>query len=152
MLTFTLHSKVVLSPATQGCQPFVTVSIHALHAFGYPSAYSADNSLPLCFCALHVGSSPVQSQVLGMYVLQGSMSSCGAPQLLMQLDDAISDAMGETRQHCTCSAFPSCATAAAPAAGCAMHCLAARRLLHQQLDDAISNALPSTFAAWCQSS
>ncbi|WIA21710.1 hypothetical protein OEZ85_000876 [Tetradesmus obliquus] len=35
----------------------------------------------------------VQSQVLGMYVLHSSMSSCGAPQLLVQLDDAISDAM-----------------------------------------------------------
>jgi hypothetical protein len=30
-----------------------------------------------------------------MYVLHSSMGSCGAPQLLVQLDDAISDAMGE---------------------------------------------------------
>jgi hypothetical protein len=30
-----------------------------------------------------------------MYMLHSSMGSCGAPQLLVQLDDAISDAMGE---------------------------------------------------------
>jgi hypothetical protein len=47
----------------------------------------------MCFSPLL----PVQSQVLGMYVLHGSMGSCGAPELLAQLDDAISDAMGETQ-------------------------------------------------------
>jgi hypothetical protein len=71
-------------------QPYTYNNCASYHALVVPQWYHraaaclVDLSLPL-----------VQSQVLGMYVLHSSMGSCGAPQLLVQLDDAISDAMGE---------------------------------------------------------
>lgn len=44
----------------------------------------------------------VQSQVVGMYVLHAGLSDCGLPQLLSNLDDAISDTMGENTCHYHC--------------------------------------------------
>ena len=39
----------------------------------------------------------VQSHVVGIYMLHSVLSGCGAPELLSQLDDAVSDTMGEPR-------------------------------------------------------
>lgn len=38
----------------------------------------------------------VQSQVVGLYALHSSMRGCGAPHLLEQLDDAVSDTLRES--------------------------------------------------------
>jgi hypothetical protein len=36
----------------------------------------------------------VQAHVLAIYTLHSSLGGCGAPELLAQLDDALSDTMG----------------------------------------------------------
>lgn len=56
----------------------------------------------------------VQSHVVGVYALHSALGGCGAPQLLAQLDDAISDTMRECAvivlllrwRACVCTCFP----------------------------------------------
>jgi hypothetical protein len=43
----------------------------------------------------------VQSSVVGAYALHASLGGCGAQELLMALDDAISDTMRELQEHHT---------------------------------------------------
>jgi hypothetical protein len=54
-----------------------------------------------CCCVL---APAVQSHVVGVYALHASLGACGAPQLLAQLDDAVSDTMRESQDRPTTAA------------------------------------------------
>lgn len=98
---------VTFLPPLHTCSP-VPCGIYVLHA-GLSSCGAAELLSKFCHCCLY----SVQSHVVGIYMLHAGLSSCGAAELLSELDDAVSDTIGEHPPlpaafviGCTCSMFP----------------------------------------------
>lgn len=89
---------VVAPTPVLNCTPRSAASQHTPWPAQCLQAIECVCSLCCVLCCRCLLASAVQSHVVGVYALHASLGACGAPQLLAQLDDAVSDTMREWRR------------------------------------------------------